>query len=159
MPNPENVIGKGRPFTAGDPRAAEAGRKGARTRNANVNLQKMMAKVLCAQPRLTERMIERMQEQGIDLGDNELTNTAALIGLVITNKALAGDLEAAKMVFEMAGHVIDQKTITERERIKVEKQRLRLMEQGHAPTAEMPILIDTRPEPDKPAAEPEADAE
>lgn len=148
MPNPENVIGKGKPFTPGDARTVEAARKGGRTRAANVNLQKTMSKILGAQPRLTERMIERMEEQGLNLGDDELTNTAALIGLVLTNKALAGDLDAAKMVFEMAGQVVDARTATERERLKLERQRLRLMERDHVITGDMPVLIDTRPEPE-----------
>lgn len=159
MANPENVIGKGKLFAQGDARTLNAAQKGGRTRAAQVNLQKTMTKILGAQPRLTERMIERMQEQGLDLGDSELTNTAALIGLVLTNKALAGDLEAAKMVLEMAGQITDSKTVTERERLKIEKQRLRMLERGHVPQAEMPVIIDTRPADPEPAPETESQPE
>lgn len=152
MPNPENVIGKGRKFTSGDDRTAEAGRKGGLKRAANVNLQKTMTKILGAQPNLTESMIENMQKRGLDISDSEVTNTAALIGLVLTNKALAGDIEAARMVFEMAGQVVDGRTANERERVKLEKQRLRFLERGNAASAaSIPVLIDTRP--DETAAE------
>lgn len=146
MPNPENVIGKGRQFRTGDAHTSAAASKGGRATAFKLNMQRTVAKILGASPKLTDKMVMQMEQQGLDLNDPESCTTAALIGLVLANKAMAGDINAAKLVLELGGQITDQRTVTDRERLKLDKQKLKLMERGSIPATDIPVIIDTRPD-------------
>ena len=143
------------------PTSEEARRNGAKggsspKRRATLDAKKLMKSILSSSPVITDKTLKSLRNHGVNVDDENLTTNAAVIQAVIASKAMNGDLEAAKMVFEMAGFTVTAKDQNEREKVSVERRKLKLIEQGQYQKKEMPVLIDTRPpepEPEPPAPE------
>lgn len=108
--------------------AVEAGKKSAKARENNLNLQRIAQKILTAKPGASESLKKQLQDSlGIDPNDAELLTTASLIYVKMVQRAMQeGDLATVKTVFEMAGQLTDAKGIADKQRLEIEKERLNL---------------------------------
>lgn len=142
------------PFSPSE--AREMGARGGASpkRRATLDAKKLMKKMLNAYPAMSKPEKEQLKAMGMDLQDADSMTNAALLAAKVIQQARDGDLEAIKMAFEMAGQAVTARDQNERERVAVEREKVRLMERGTAASAAgVPVLIDTRPE------ESEADGE
>lgn len=130
MPNPENVIGKGRKFRADDAATKEAARKGALSpkRKATVNAKRIMNKLLTSCPPMTDKIVDSMRAIGVDINDEELKTTAGMIEAVLIAQALNGDKEAVRMVLEIAGETTSIRDAHDAEKIKLEARKVSIEE-------------------------------
>lgn len=128
MPNPENVVGKGRPFRSGDKLSKEAQKRGGiasgKSKRARRDAREIAKMVLDFQPELPEKTLQSMLRMGMRRDakpDMRLIST-----LAIMQKAMQGDRNAYAYILELAGEVVPE----------------------GAPMDEtsMPILIEARPE-------------
>ena len=147
MPKPENVIGKGKRFSAGDQPTIDAARKGGKARQRQVRMQALMKGMLKASPETSESMLAALQRMGIDTDDPANTTVAALMTVQVLKQALAGDLNAIQMAFEMAGESVDARSQIEREKLALEKKKLSMQGQGPAASDIPRIIITTSDEP------------
>lgn len=121
MPNPENVIGKGRPFKAGEEQskiARQGALASAAARRRKTTTKKAWQAVLASMPVLDERKMADLERMGADLTSVDMQT---LIGFALAARASKGDVRAAQYLLAVTGN--DPETNTAREKVKIERDR------------------------------------
>lgn len=95
-----------RPFTKGDPRAAEGARKGAITRKLNNQKKRDMmesAKRILSLALRRGDIVEVEDLMNMDEAIKANLSIADAVNIVMAKRALAGDVQAATFIRDMAG--------------------------------------------------------
>lgn len=121
--------GKATQFKKGDPRTIENAGKGGRKYSRNLKIKNLMSTLLSGEPMIRPELEAKMQNLGIDTSDPDQRTVMALMGITVIQQALGGDLDAIKLALEMAGQNTDARTQIERERLALEKEKLKLLKQ------------------------------
>lgn len=125
--------------------ARERGSKGGSSpkRKKTLETQRLMKKLLLSEPALNANTKDSLKRIGVDVdGDEELTTNAAILSATILQKAFSGDPEFIRMAFEMSGQCITAKDITDRAKLEIEREKLRLLsEQGITEADARPVIV------------------
>lgn len=119
--------GKSTRFERGLERTKNAARSAAKKRSQNLNVQRLMTKMLTSQHKISDDMKKQFSEQlGFDVDDDEMLTNAAILALKIMQSGFNGDIGAAMNCFEIAGQRVDSRSQNEKERLKIERERLKI---------------------------------
>lgn len=129
------------PFTPSEAREYGARGGGSPKRRQTLDAKRIMRKMLTGKPLMPGELKTKLKNIGIDTDDPELATTAALLSATIIQKALGGDMDAIKMALEMAGQAITAKDQTDREKLAIERDKLKLLEkQGSTAGDDKPVI-------------------
>lgn len=129
--------------------AQQFGAKGGASpkRKKTLEAKKLMRTLLMSSPTLSPQTVDQLRKIGVDTDNPDLTTNAAILSATILQKAFGGDPQFVRMAFEMGGIPVDIKGAADIERLKIEREKLKLLkEDGVAAAAELPMIVFRPPE-------------
>ena len=108
--------------------ARERGSKGGiasgEARRRKRTMKQMASFVLELKPNLPNKVLQTVVNMGVDI-ENEEVNMMLMTVLSVAQKAMKGDLNAAKMLLEISGEAVTSYDQTDKARLKLDRERLK----------------------------------
>ena len=158
MPSAKSLenLKKGRRFTADadDLVTKNAQRKGGINHARKLSMRKECQRMLGMMPEVTDATIKQLKRMGMETDDPSLqTLILARIGALALGKNERVAIQAAQLILEISGNdaksmIASEDRKLQREKLKIERERLQLEMQkiNGAEVADVPRIIDRRPE-------------